>query len=642
VKFSCRLSILPAKTFIKILLVTLIYVVSGKLGLRFAFLHPSATPVWPPAGIMLALLLLWGYELWPGILLGAFLVNLTTTGHVLISLGIAAGHTLENVLGAYGVNRFARGTKAFEKPQDIFKFALLAGFASPLVSATIGVTSLSVGGLAPWHQLGWIWLTWWLGDMSGVLILAPFLLLWSVPYQRRWSWAQLPELGLLTSALIVGSWVVYRYPLDYLCIPLVVWAAFRFGEREAASATLLISGIAIWGTLHGYGSFVRRSPNESILLLQTFVTIVSLTGLMLATIETQQQELEAAERARVQQALRASEKRYEQLLRSNIIGTMVVDWDGRVFDANDAFLTMLGYSRQDLADGRVGGPSMTPQEYHSLDEWARTKIRESGVCPPLEKEYFRKDGSRIPVLVGVVLHEEPEHRLVCLVVDASERRKAMDALRSAYDELETRVDQRTKELATANRELNREIDRRRRAEAALQSLATTDPLTGLYNRRGFNTLAQQLLKQARRARRSFLIFVVDLDGLKQINDTYGHLEGDQAVNATAMILKDTFRASDVVARFGGDEFAVAVIEDDSESGNQPYLTRLQEKLQEFNDHSHKSYQLSLSVGTAKLEPDDLQSLDSVIERADKALYEEKRTKKSKALEDLPPQNPPVV
>jgi diguanylate cyclase (GGDEF)-like protein len=290
-------------------------------------------------------------------------------------------------------------------------------------------------------------------------------------------------------------------------------------------------------------------------------------------------------------------------------------------------LQMLGYTRQDLEEGLVGGEQMTPLEYRVMDEWARVKLKESGVCPPMEKEYVRKDGSRLPVVVGVVFQEEPEKHLVCLVIDASDRRKAMDALRTAYDEMEMRVAQRTSDLAASNRELTREIVRRKRAESALQSLAITDALTGLYNRRGFTTLANQLLRQARRARHPFLLFLADLDGLKKINDSYGHLEGDQAINAAAAILKDTFRASDVIARIGGDEFAVAVLEDLAETGEQPLLERLHQKLNEFNAHAQKNYTLSLSFGTSESNPGDRSTIDAHLAQADTKLYQQKREKK---------------
>src|SRR2546422_920994 len=153
------------------------YSIAGKLGLRLAFVHASATAVWPPTGIALAALLVRGYRVWPSILLGAFVVNLTTAGSVGTSVAIATGNTLEAILGAYLVKRFANGLRTLDRPQDIFKFALLAGVVSTTVSATLGVTSLALAGFATWNNYASIWLTWWLGDAAGALIVAPLLLL---------------------------------------------------------------------------------------------------------------------------------------------------------------------------------------------------------------------------------------------------------------------------------------------------------------------------------------------------------------------------------------------------------------------------------------------------------------------------------
>src|ERR1700730_415701 len=141
-----------------------VYFIAGKLGLTLAFVHASATAVWPPTGIALAAVLVFGYRVWPGILLGAFLVNITTEGTLATSLGIAVGNTLEGLLGAHLVNRFARGRDAFERAQDIVRFVALAGLVSTTVAATFGVTSLSIGGFARWSDYRAIWLTWWLGD----------------------------------------------------------------------------------------------------------------------------------------------------------------------------------------------------------------------------------------------------------------------------------------------------------------------------------------------------------------------------------------------------------------------------------------------------------------------------------------------
>src|SRR6266550_4300207 len=164
-----RFSTLPG-----ISVLTLLYFLVGKLSLKLAFLHASASPVWPPAGIALAALIVLGYRVWPAIFIGAFLVNATTAGNILTSLCIATGNTLEGICGAWLVNRFAGGRHVFDRPQDVFKFACAAA-VSTLISPTFGVTSLALETFADWSRYGAIWTTWWLGDTAGDLIVAPFI-----------------------------------------------------------------------------------------------------------------------------------------------------------------------------------------------------------------------------------------------------------------------------------------------------------------------------------------------------------------------------------------------------------------------------------------------------------------------------------
>src|SRR6266480_6191998 len=159
-----RFSTLPG-----ISVLTLLYFLVGKLSLKLAFLHASASPVWPPAGIALAALIVLGYRVWPAIFVGAFLVNATTAGNVATSFAIAAGNTLEAVAGAWLVNRFAGGKEFCDRPQGVFKFALAAGI-STIISPAFGVTSLALAGFANWTNYGAIWLTWWLGDATGDLV----------------------------------------------------------------------------------------------------------------------------------------------------------------------------------------------------------------------------------------------------------------------------------------------------------------------------------------------------------------------------------------------------------------------------------------------------------------------------------------
>src|SRR6266508_5389879 len=155
------------------------YFVAGKLGLQLASVNASATAVWPPTGIAIAALLLIGLDLWPAILVGAFAVNLTTSGDLPSSIGIAIGNTLEAVIATLLVQRWAGGREAFERPHDVIAFAFLAAVVATAVSATVGVMSLAVSGLASWSDFAPIWFTWWMGDASGALLITPAIVLWA-------------------------------------------------------------------------------------------------------------------------------------------------------------------------------------------------------------------------------------------------------------------------------------------------------------------------------------------------------------------------------------------------------------------------------------------------------------------------------
>jgi signal transduction histidine kinase len=279
-----------------------VYFIAGKLGLRLAFVHASASPVWPPAGIALATLLVLGYRTWPAIFLGAFLVNLTTAGNIPTSLGIAAGNTLEAFCGAWLVNQFAGGTRVFDRSQDVFKFAV-AALVSTLVSPSLGVTSLALGGFASWANYGAIWVTWWLGDATGDLILAPLIILWSVAPTWRWKRREAVEVAILLMLLFVLGEAVFgglfpitagNYPFTLLCGPIVIWTAFRFAQRETATGIFILSAIAIWGTLHHLGPFIMKTENQSLLLLQTSTAILTITAMALAAGMAERRRAEAA------------------------------------------------------------------------------------------------------------------------------------------------------------------------------------------------------------------------------------------------------------------------------------------------------------------------------------------------------------
>ena len=288
-----------------IVVLAVLYFCAGSFGLSLAHVHPSASAVWPPSGIALAAILLWGYRLWPGIFLGAFLVNINAPGSLATALSIAAGNTLEALLGAALVSRFANGANAFEQTKSLLRFILLAGILSTAVAATVGVTSLSLGGFARWDEFSTIWLHWWLGDMVGDLIVASLLLLWlTQPILSIKAMQILEAAGLLLTLVFVG-WLLFLNTipsgLEYFALAPLLWGALRFGRRGAITSTFIMSGIAIWGTLQGLGPFVAAKQNESLFFLQLFMATLTVTTLVMATVVSERRRLE--QRLRIKDAV---------------------------------------------------------------------------------------------------------------------------------------------------------------------------------------------------------------------------------------------------------------------------------------------------------------------------------------------------
>ena len=278
----------------------IIYIIAGKIGLNLASLHVSASPVWPPAGIALAAMLLLGYRAWPAIFVGAFIVNLTTAGDIATSVAIASGNTFEALAGAWLVNRFTDGKNVFDRPQGVFKFALIAAI-SAVVSPLFGVTSLALDGFADWKNYGAIWVTWWLGDVTGDLIFTPLVLLWGLRWKLAWKKEEAVEVGVLLlllallSAVVFGGWLeisAKNYPIAFICGPIVIWTAFRFTQRETATGIFILSVIAVWGTVRGFGPFAGQNENQSLLTVQSWTAVLAITAMALSAGMAERRRIE--------------------------------------------------------------------------------------------------------------------------------------------------------------------------------------------------------------------------------------------------------------------------------------------------------------------------------------------------------------
>ena len=304
---------------VALILVGFAYFALADLGLRLASINPSVTPIWPPTGLAIAATLLWGNRIAPAIFIGAFLVNQLTAGWVFTSLAIASGNTLEAVVAAYLVRLWGEGEQVFDTPNGVIKFALIS-LAATAVSATIGVSSLTLAGHAEMSSFISVWLTWWLGDLAGALVVTPVVVLWAKSEPASLTPPQITGTGLTYLAavavgvIVFGCPVMHRVPvpdaLGFLVLLPLLWASLRQGPRDTATVALIISAFAVGCTLLQCGPFAKPSPNNSFILLLAFTISTSILSLALST--------DVAVRRRIENQLRQRALQTEALWQATV------------------------------------------------------------------------------------------------------------------------------------------------------------------------------------------------------------------------------------------------------------------------------------------------------------------------------------
>ena len=373
---------------VQISLLAAAYLAVAMIGLRFAIPPGNATAVWPASGVALAAVLVLGTRVWPGVWLGALLANSTTTVSLAAAATIATGNTLEALLAAWLCRRFLRrGDVPFQRVDEAFLFAAVAGVAST-VAATVGGASLVVGGYAPWSQFSANWATWWLGDVAGLMIVAPLVLTWAKPRPGLWGdirWAELSvllALMVLISQAIFGGWLSEAVAEHLLYIPLIflVWVCLRFELPVVTLATVLFSSSVIAGTSAGLGPFRAEAAQRSLFHLQMFMNLYALTGLAFAAVvagrrasewrlQRSHEELEQivrdrtdaltvanaglrqemAEHQRAEESLRDRESRYRELIAHLHVGVVVHAPDTSVLLSNDRAAELLGVTTSQMS-----------------------------------------------------------------------------------------------------------------------------------------------------------------------------------------------------------------------------------------------------------------------------------------------------
>ena len=431
----------------------------GKLGFAIGGWTTGAVAVWPASGLALASMVLFGPNVWPAVFAGAAVAYLSATGQFATSLMLAIGYVLESLIGAALVDRTAEGVDVFRSARTSFRFAAIAAAVAAPIGAAAAAGAVFMAGGVTTPELPYLMMRFWLASLTGMLVVTPFLLLFVTSRRPRVRWLEALEAVVLFALLVFAGLVVFggrfpsdvkTYPLEFVLVPFLLWAAFRFGRREMAILMVVLSAIVIWGTLRNYGPFARPTWEESMILVQAYICVMAITGIVLAAVVA-------------------------------------------------------------------------------------------------------------------------EHK---------------------------------------------------HAEIQLREMASTDPLTGLVNYRRLLDVLRTEIARSSRTHRPFTIVFVDMNGLKKVNDKYGHLVGSRALCRIADALRRSCRALDTPARFGGDEFAV-VLPETLEEGAQVVLQRIYDRLAADLDKPA----LSVSGGLAVF-PRDGDTPTLLLRAADKALYEAKaRSKK---------------
>ncbi len=276
---------------LRIAVVAAVYFVGAKLGLHLAYANKNVTAVWPPTGIAVAALL-FDARVWPGIALGAWLSNLSNGAGLEASTLITVGNTVAPVLAWFLVRRVARVEARLERVPDVAAVLLLGGPLAMTVSASLGTGALAVTGSIPWAAYGSNWLTWWVGDAMGVVIVAPLVL---VARNRSWRQIQLGggrvvEALAATSSITAAAVLAFTVssPLLFFILPVAAWAAVRFFQLGAVVALIVVAAVSITATVHGLGPFAHgMSTTTSLMTLQAFNGGLALTTLLLAAASLQ-------------------------------------------------------------------------------------------------------------------------------------------------------------------------------------------------------------------------------------------------------------------------------------------------------------------------------------------------------------------
>jgi PAS domain S-box-containing protein len=488
----------------QVAVLALAYAVGARLAFSIQGINPFASSVWPPAGIAMAGLLLFGRKAWPAIVLGTFLLNFVNPNEqiFIVWLGGIIGAILQPIFAVTLLHKFGF-RHSLERLQDVVKLVIIGGIIATQISCTIGAFSIYLSGKIPLGEYWNVRWNWWLGDTMGVLILTPLILIFWQPirninYSKQRADRKINYLiwqGIWLSLLVAVSCLVFdykstgslaKYPLEYLPFPLIIWAAIQFDQRGAVLASFIVSSIAIWGGSHGGGPFIAKAENigQAILFLQAFMAVITITSLLLAAT--------VAERASAENSLRESEIKYRELVQNANSIIVKLDPAGNITFFNEFAEIFFGYTQGEIL-GKSAVETIIPasdNEGKNLAVIYNEILQNPDQFTNYENENIRRNDERVWLSWAnkpLVDAAGELTGILCIGTDITERRKAEIALQKLNEELENRVQERTNALQQSEIQLQKQ-------KSALIDLAKNKAL----NQGNLKTALQEITETASR------------------------------------------------------------------------------------------------------------------------------------------------
>ena len=423
---------------IVILAVAVVYAVVAKASFLFTIPPGNVSPIFPAAGLALAAAMILGRPALIGVWVGSFAANTIsffdgtvaagngTLPDLLIAAFIGIGAMAGAWAGAFLVQCFCKNENPLHSGRNVLILVIVGALGCCVISPTFGVAGLSLGGYIPWDRFGYSWITWWAGDVAGAIVAAPLILAWHNPHPFHKNPLRVMEAAVLGGAtLLLCHFVFFRnVPFAYGVMPLLLWAAFRFGMRGASTAATAIAILATIGASHGGGPFAKETVNESLLSLHSFLDVTIICALFLAGV--------LAERKRAEEILQESETRHRFLFEHNPMPMLIYERGTlQMLAVNEAFIRQYGYSREEALALHL--PDLYPEE-------EKAKIAE--LIPKLhghanvgEWHHRKRDGSFVTNLVfSHDLEHQGRNARVAVLTDITERKRAEEALRRSEEQ----------------------------------------------------------------------------------------------------------------------------------------------------------------------------------------------------------------